>query len=407
MTPFDARPSPRLIFGAGRLSELPACIESLGAKNVLLITDPGIVAAGHVARACNFLKVANINVTCYEGSHTNPTESDIEACRAFAENLNPDALIGLGGGSSMDTAKGCNFLLHHGGRMADFRGYGLARNAMLPFIAIPTTAGTGSECQSYAVISRDDSHEKMACGAPQALARIAILDPELTASQPRSIAALTAIDALSHALEASVCTLRNPVSTAYAEQAFRLIASAIRPIIQRELCLPALDSNDPQEGHGRLNRDPIAIQGGHGRLARESIAIDARGRMLLGAALAGSAIENSMLGAAHATANPLTATFDLAHGHAIALMLPAVVRLNAGNPAIAAIYDDLSRSLNEPLLQWLEKTIACAELPTPAIPSAAIPELAAAATLQWTGRFNPIALDLAGFTALYESALLT
>jgi alcohol dehydrogenase len=359
------------MFGAGRLSELPECIASLGAKNVLLITDPGIVAAGHVARASNYLKAANINVTSYEGSHTNPTESDIEACRAFAEKLNPDALIGLGGGSSMDTAKGCNFLLHHGGRMADFRGYNLARNAMLPFIAIPTTAGTGSECQSYAVISRDDSHEKMACGAPQALARIAILDPELTASQPRSVAALTAIDALSHALEASVCTLRNPVSTAYAEQAFRLIASAIRPVLAGVADL------------------------------------DTRGRMLLGAALAGSAIENSMLGAAHATANPLTATFDLAHGHAIALMLPAVVRLNASNPAIAAIYDDLSRSLNEPLLQWLEKTIACAELPAPAIPAAAIAELAASATLQWTGRFNPIALDLAGFTALYESALLT
>ena len=172
MPPF----TPRLIFGPGRLSELPECAASLGVKNILLVTDPGIVAAGHVARATTCLEAAGLAVTIYQGSHVNPTESDIEACRAFAQILQPDALIGLGGGSSMDTAKGCNFLLHNGGRMSDYRGYGLAHNAMLPFIAIPTTAGTGSECQSYAVISRDGSHEKMACGDPKALARIAIGD---------------------------------------------------------------------------------------------------------------------------------------------------------------------------------------------------------------------------------------
>jgi alcohol dehydrogenase len=374
MNPFDARPSPRLVFGAGRLSELPGCVASFGAETVLLVTDPGIVAAGHVARATAYLEAAGIVVGVYEGTHCNPTESDIEACRVSAASLQPDVIIGLGGGSSMDTAKGCNFLLHHGGRMADYRGYGLAKNAMLPFIAIPTTAGTGSECQSYAVVSRDESHEKMACGAPGALARIAILDPELTASQPRSVATLTALDALSHALESAVCTQRNPVSSAYSEQAFRLIAVAIRPV----------------------------LQGGRGD---DATPIETRGRMLLGAALAGAAIENSMLGAAHAAANPLTARFDLAHGHAVALMLPHVVRLNAGDPAIAAIYDELSRQLGGPLLPWLEETIALAELPAPAIDSAAIPELAAAATQQWTGRFNPVAVDLGAFTALYEKAL--
>ena len=374
MNPFDARPSPRLVFGPGRLSEVSECAKSLGAETILLVTDPGIVAAGPGARAAAYLEAAGMVVAVYEGSHANPTESDIDACRFSAASLKPDVIIGLGGGSSMDTAKGCNFLLHHGGRMADYRGYGLAKNAMLPFIAIPTTAGTGSECQSYAVVSRDDTHEKMACGAPGALARIAILDPELTASQPRSVAALTALDALSHALESAVCTQRNPVSTAYSEQAFRLISAAIRPV----------------------------LQGGRGD---HTIPIETRGRMLLGAALAGAAIENSMLGAAHAAANPLTARFDLAHGHAVALMLPHVVCLNAGDPAIAAIYDELSRHLGGPLIPWLEETIALAELPAPAIDPAAISELAAAATQQWTGRFNPVAVDLGTFTALYEKAL--
>jgi alcohol dehydrogenase len=380
MTPFDARPSPRLVFGPGRLAELPDCVAALGAKKVLLVTDPGIVAAGHVARATTLLEAAGIAVTVYQGSHVNPTESDIEACRAFAADLQPDALIGLGGGSSMDTAKGCNFLLHNGGRMSDYRGYGLAKQPMLPFVAIPTTAGTGSECQSYAVVSRDGSHEKMACGDPKALARVAILDPNLTLSQPPAVATLTALDALSHALESAVCTKRNPVSSAYSAEAFRLIASAIRPLLEER-----------QEGNGRP--------------ARSSISIETRGRMLLGAALAGSAIENSMLGAAHATANPLTARFDLAHGHAVALMLPHVVRLNASDPAIAAIYDAFGSHLGEPLLSWLEETIALARLPAPGIDPAAIPELAEAATHQWTGRFNPVSLDAAGFARLYTAAI--
>jgi alcohol dehydrogenase len=370
MTSFDARPSPHLIFGPGRLSALPEAVAASGASKVLLVTDAGIVAAGHVGRAVGFLSAAGIEVTVYEGSHTNPSESDIDACRAFAAELQPQAIIGLGGGSSMDTAKGCNFLLHNPGRMADYRGYGLATRPMLPFIAIPTTAGTGSECQSFAVVSRDESHEKMACGDPKALARVAILDPELTASQPRAVAALTALDALSHALESAVCTKRNPVSAAYSLESFRLIASAIRPVLA---------------GHADL---------------------ETRGRMLLGAAMAGSAIENSMLGAAHASANPLTARFDLAHGHAVALMLPHVVRLNAaGDAAAASIYATLGSLLDVPLTRWLEETIAMAGLADPDIPAAAIPGLAAAATEQWTGRFNPVTLDADGFAAIYQNAI--
>ena len=368
MLPFDARPSPKILFGPGRLSELPGCLSSLGAKQVLIVTDPGIVAAGHIERAIAILTAVGIHTTVYQGSHINPTESDIESCRDFAHSINPDVIIGFGGGSSMDTAKGCNFLLHNPGRMADYKGYGLARHAMLPFIAIPTTAGTGSECQSYALVSHNETHEKMACGDPKALACIAILDPELTASQPHLVATLTALDALSHALESAVCTKRNPVSSHYSAEAFNLIASAIHPILA-----------------GTADAD-------------------ARGRMLLGAALAGSAIENSMLGAAHASANPLTARFNIPHGHAVTLMLPHVVRLNHSDPSIASIYQELGRTLDRPLINWLEETIAQAELPLPAIDPASIPTLADDASHQWTGGFNPIPLDAAAFASLYQSA---
>jgi alcohol dehydrogenase len=337
---------------------------------VLVVTDPGIVAAGHVARALGYLAAAGVEATVFQGSQANPTEADIEACREFAAAVNPEALIGLGGGSSMDTAKGCNFLLHNGGRMADYRGYGLATNPMLPFIAIPTTAGTGSECQSYALVSSDESHEKMACGDPKALARFAILDPELTASQPRIVATLTAIDALSHALESAVCTARNPVSSQHSAKAFKLIAGAIHPVMAG------------------------------------SASLEQRGNMLLGAAFAGCAIETSMLGAAHAAANPLTATFNLAHGHAVAVMLPQVIQFNSQDPATAAIYAELSRMLGRPLPGWLDETLALANLPAPAIDPAAIPALAAAASHQWTGRFNPVPLTESRFAKLYENALI-
>jgi alcohol dehydrogenase len=148
-----------MIFGPGRLADLPECLTSLGVSHALIVTDPGILAAGHVERTVNYLTAAGIRSTVYQDSRVNPTEADIEACRDFALAIDPDALIGLGGGSSMDTAKGCNFLLSNPGRMADYMGYSLAKNAMLPFIAIPTTAGTGSECQSYAIVSRDGTHE--------------------------------------------------------------------------------------------------------------------------------------------------------------------------------------------------------------------------------------------------------
>ncbi|MGB1129384.1 MAG: iron-containing alcohol dehydrogenase [Haloferula sp.] len=366
---FDARPSPRILFGPGRLADLPEAVQTLKAQRILLVTDPGIAAAGHVGHATDLLEKAGLEVAVYDQSHINPSESDIEACRVFAAEVKPDLIIGFGGGSSMDTAKGCNFLLNNGGRMSDYKGYGHARNPLLPFIAVPTTAGTGSECQSFAVVSRDGSHEKIACGDPKALAKVAILDPELTVSQPSAVANLTALDALSHALETAVCTKRNPISSAYSRESFRLIASSIHAIL---------------EGNADL---------------------EDRSRMLLGAAMAGSAIENSMLGAAHATANPLTALFDIPHGHAVFLMLPHVIRFNHQNEEAAAIYDDFSKHLGQPLLDWMDPIRHV--LPDLNNDDWRIPELTAAAMPQWTGQFNPRPLTEDIVSELYHAALTT
>ncbi len=375
IAPFASRPSPKLVFGPGTLRELPACVREVGGTAVFLVSDTGIVRAGHVERARQILENAGIAVALHDHSHENPTESDAAACRDVALRHTFDCIVALGGGSSMDTAKAGNFLLTNGGAMRDYHGYGKATKPMLPFIAIPTTSGTGSECQSYALVSRDDTHEKMACGDPKAKARIAILDPELTETQPRSVATLTGLDALAHALESAVSTKRNAISSVYSESAFRHLACAIGAVIA-----------------GRPSHDD-------------------RAHMQLGAALAGLAIENSMLGAAHASANPLTAHHNLTHGHAVALMLPHVMRLNAAAPAPAAIYARYSAILAEaaisaqPLIEWVSGLTAQSGFRGLNGTTPDFATLAHDATKQWTGQFNPRPLQADDYVALYRRAL--
>ncbi len=368
---FSSRPSPKLVFGPGALKELPACVRDAGGTSVLLVTDRGLIRAGHAARATAFLDTAGIPVALYDHAHENPTESDVATCRDFAGGKKFDCFVALGGGSSLDTAKAANFLLTNGGAMRDYHGYGKVAKPLLPLIAIPTTAGTGSECQSYALVSRDDTHEKMACGDPKALARAAILDPELTASQPKSVAILTGLDALAHALESAVTTKRNAISSVYSESAFRHLAAAIGNVIA-----------------GRAS-------------------LDDRGHMMLGAALAGLAIENSMLGATHAAANPLTARHNVVHGHAIAVMLPHVLRFNASDSAAAAIYAHFAELLPpaaRPLDAWVAELVAASALPPLDARALDFTALADDATRQWTGKFNPRSLQAADFVALYRDA---
>ena len=376
ISPFASRPSPKLVFGPGTLAELPACVREAGGTSVFLVTDTGLVRAGHAATARRLLEAAGIPVSLYDHAHENPTESDAAACCDAARGRTFDCFVALGGGSSLDTAKACNFLLTNGGRMRDYHGYGKAAKPMLPLIAIPTTAGTGSECQSYALVSRDDTHEKMACGDPKVRARVAILDSNLTATQPRAVAVQTGLDALAHALESAVSTKRNAVSEIYSEAAFRHLVVAIERTI-------AGDSDDAARQH-----------------------------MQLGAALAGLAIENSMLGAAHASANPLTARHEVIHGNAVALMLPHVMRFNSTVPAAQAVYARYTAILAETgvasdaLIDWVEALVRQSDIPPIAVNGAG-PDFAALAddaSRQWTGQFNPRPLQHGDYVALYESA---
>ncbi len=363
-------------------------MRELGAERVLVASDRGVIEAGHTGRGLAALESAGLETCCFDQIRENPSTRDVDAGVELARTFQPDLLVGLGGGSSMDCAKGINFLYTNGGQMKDYWGVGKARQPMLPMIAVPTTAGTGSEAQSFALISDAQTHVKMACGDKKAACRLALLDPRLTVTQPVRITALTGIDALAHALETMVTNKRTPLSRLFSREAFHLLATH----------LP--------------------------RVLRQGDDLDARGAMQLGACLAGLAIENSMLGAAHGLANPLTAHYGIIHGQAVGLMLPHVVRFNAAcaeqdyrlllqraaniapadeGPAWPAAADGAA-GLAEFVTQLTDQAGLATRLSHLGVERSVLPQLAADAARQWTTSFNPRPAGTDQLLELYEQA---
>src|SRR4051794_16449357 len=199
--PFDFQPLGRVVFGAGTLSRLGELARELGGTRVLLVTDPGLEHAGHPQRAEESLRAAGLAVRVFDDVEENPTGRHVEAGVTAAREHRADLLVAVGGGSAMDVDKGANFVVTNGGSIADYMGFGKATKPMLPSIGVPTTAGTGSEAQSYALIADESSHLKMACGDKKAAFRIAVLDPEVTLTQPPGVTAVTGLDSVAHAVE--------------------------------------------------------------------------------------------------------------------------------------------------------------------------------------------------------------
>jgi alcohol dehydrogenase len=368
---FEHAPGTQVHFGTGVVREIGPLCRATGVTRVLVVTDPGIELAGHLGKVLDSLRGSGVHADVFDHVIENPTTDTVDACVAAARAAGVDGLIGLGGGSSMDTAKGCNFILTNGGRMQDYWGVGKATQPMLPLLVIPTTAGTGSECQSFALISDAVSHAKMACGDRKAAARHALLDPDLTVTQPARVTAVTGIDAIAHAVESAVCRKAGDVSRAYSLAAFRLLSA----------------------GFPRVMHDPSSVP--------------ARSLMQVGAALAGVGIENAMLGAAHSCANPLTAHFGIVHGVAVGIMLPHVVRLNAADPVAAEVYGRLSpgQDLAAQLTEWLRAAGLPVRLRDAGVPDAAsLAPLAPEAAAQWTAQFNPVAVTADECAALYKAA---
>lgn len=376
---FDFQSRTRVLFGAGKFATLgELASRALQFQRTMLVADRGMIACGYVSEAVKLLQQSHLQVFPFHEFSENPDTNMIEAGRALAAACDIDSIIGLGGGSSLDTAKGINFVLTNGGTMKDYWGHGKAEKPMLPMIGVPTTAGTGSEAQSYALISDAETHTKMACGDATAAFKIALLDPQLTITQPAYLTATTGYDALAHAVETFVTTKRTPLSEMYSREAWRLLESNFE------------------------------------RVLAEPNNLDARAAMQLGAYFAGAAIEASMLGATHSCANPLTAHYGTPHGEAIAVMLPNVVRWNA--VGIADRYAELLRIAGhfigsdpgEELARRLEQLAQTGKLPrqlrTMNVPRRDLKMLAEEAAKQWTGTFNPRAWNAAGALEVYQWA---
>ncbi len=362
---------------AGRIVEQAAraCSNS---ERVLLVSHRPILQTDGGRQILKTLE-SHFALTVFDEAVPDPTTETVAAALAIARAHEPELIVGLGGGSAMDSAKAVNLLYRCGGEMADYRGDPpmealRLRPPLLPMILLPTTAGTGSEAQSFALISDAKTHMKAACGDRRLPAdgglrpRAAILNAELTRTQPRGVAAATGMDAITHAVETAGCRVRSDVSRAYSRAAWQRLSANFERVLR--------DNNDD----------------------------GARAGMLLGAHLAGCAIENAMLGGAHACANPITAKIDVPHGVAVGMMLPHVIRWNSRNGQNP--YADLEPTA-ERLAERIEEFLGIAGFPLRlrevGVDDAMIDDFAAGAARQWTAGFNPVPLSIENFREIYRA----
>lgn len=306
MTGFSFSTVANIICAPGALAELPVCIERLGVRRPLLVSDAGLVSVGLVDSAVKVLDAAGLSPSLFTAVEADPSEAVVLAAAAQAEREGVDGVIGLGGGSSMDVAKLVALLRGGEQPLAEVYGVDLARGPRLPLVQIPTTAGTGSEVTAVAIVTTGET-TKAGVVSPVLLADWAILDPELTLGLPPAITASTGIDAMVHAIEAYTSRHRkNPLSDHLAVKALQLMSTNI---------LRACES--PGD-------------------------VEARQAMLLGAMLAGQAFANAPVAAVHALAYPLGGHFHVPHGLSNSLVLPHVLRFNVA--AAAAEYAELAAS---------------------------------------------------------------
>ena len=279
----------RIVAGEGALDTLPAEVQQFGDK-VLVVTDSGVGATGLLDLVVSPLKKAGIEVVVYDSVKGNPTEVHVEESLDLYRKANASVIIGVGGGSPLDTSKAVSLLATNGGRVADFEGATRYEVAPAPLIAVPTTTGTGSEVTKGAVISNVETGAKMVIASTQLYPRVALLDPRSVAALPGTICVATGMDALTHAIEGFVANGASPMSDALCLHATRLIAESFRPAAA-----------------GRP---------------------DALYRMLVASCVAGCGFHNAGLGLVHALANTAQNHFPLHHGTTCGVLLPHVMDYN-------------------------------------------------------------------------------
>lgn len=290
--PFEYLTRTQVGFGAGRVGAIGKDVRQMGAKRVLIITDKGIERAGLLDRIVRPLMSEGIDFEVFSDVEPNPRGQTMERGAGIARELMPDVIIGFGGGSSLDTAKGTALLATNGGLMSEYNGRDKVKVNPLPVVAIPTTAGTGSEVTGNIAFTDTARKDKLSSRSPLNMPPLAILDPNLLSSLPAPIAAATGIDALTHAVEGYLSRQSNPITDAIALEAIRLIGRSLRTFVTYP--------DHPE----------------------------AAGEMLLASCLAGMVITNTGTGNVHAIARPLGGLFDLPHGVLCAVMFCPVLEFN-------------------------------------------------------------------------------
>ncbi|GAX88566.1 hydroxyacid-oxoacid transhydrogenase [Effusibacillus lacus] len=327
-----------ILFGHGSITQLPNVIQKFEANQIVIITDPGITRAGILDQAIQVLKKADIKPVIYDQAVPEPTMSSVLSCFSHLQPYQPDLLVALGGGSCIDLAKITSLLLTYGGHPSDYYGENKVPGKVRPVIAIPTTAGTGSEVSPVAVVTDDKSNLKVGISDHHLRPEVALLDPGLTLKLPAFITACTGIDALSQAIEAYfakdyrylhgqenlIYQGSNPTSDLFAEKAIRLIAPNL----------------------------PIAVHQGDN--------LEARSNMLLGNLYSALAFTNSGTSLIHALAYPIAEKTKKAHGEIIGVLLPYVMEYNAA--VCPEKFARIAEFLGEPSeLPQQEKTVRSVE----------------------------------------------
>jgi len=297
----------RVVFGAGALNTLPEHLRSLGTSNILLVSDIGLRKAGIVGRVEDMLHAAGFRFQVFDQVEPNPSVETVNRALNRYRSNGCDGLVGLGGGSPLDTAKAVGVLASNEGRLQDFVGLNKFSNPLPPLVAVPTTVGTGSEVTTFDVITDHARKKKVVLGSSLLAPKVAILDPELTMTLPRALIASTGLDALTHAVESYITTMASDFTDAVGLQAVRLIAAHLEKGVSSQRDLRTM------------------------------------GHLLHASCLGGMAFSYGRTALVHGMAHPLGAYYDVPHGVANAMLLPPVMRYN--RPACAERLADLARAM--------------------------------------------------------------
>ncbi len=282
-----------IIFGPGSLKRLPELAARLQKRKALIISGPHLNRIGMVARCQAALSAAGMKSDAFTQTEGNPSTETVEKAAEKYKSCGADFIVAFGGGSPLDVAKAVAVLVTYGGKITEYEGGGRVPGPVVPMIAIPTTAGTGSEVTTFSVITDHSRNYKLTVSSSYLLPAYAILDPNLIASVPTGTAAACGVDALVHALEAYISLAASPFSDMFALKALQVIGKNLRAYVANR-------------------KDEVAAEG-----------------MMLGSLFAGIAFSHARLGNVHAMSHPVSAYFDVAHGVANAILLPTVVSYNA------------------------------------------------------------------------------